>query len=40
MPDDGTIHFAEDIYAHDAALDRALARGSRVVRPARLPTKS
>ncbi|HET6958230.1 MAG TPA: L,D-transpeptidase family protein, partial [Vicinamibacterales bacterium] len=36
MPDDGTIHFAEDIYAHDAALDRALARGSRVVRPARL----
>jgi len=26
MPDDGTIHFAEDIYLHDAVLDRALAR--------------
>jgi murein L,D-transpeptidase YcbB/YkuD len=26
MPDDGTIHFAEDIYLHDALLDRALAR--------------
>jgi L,D-transpeptidase YcbB len=24
MPDDGTIHFAEDIYAHDGRLDRAL----------------
>jgi murein L,D-transpeptidase YcbB/YkuD len=26
MPDDGTIRFAEDIYRHDAKLDRALAR--------------
>jgi L,D-transpeptidase YcbB len=26
MPDDGTIHFADDIYRHDASLDRALAR--------------
>jgi murein L,D-transpeptidase YcbB/YkuD len=26
MPEDGTIHFAEDIYLHDARLDRALAR--------------
>jgi murein L,D-transpeptidase YcbB/YkuD len=26
MPDDGTIRFAEDIYLHDATLDRALAR--------------
>ena len=26
MPDDGTIHFAEDIYLHDALLDRAVAR--------------
>ena len=26
MPDDGTIHFAEDIYLHDALLDRALAQ--------------
>ena len=25
MPDDGTIHFAEDIYRHDLRLDRALA---------------
>jgi murein L,D-transpeptidase YcbB/YkuD len=24
MPEDGTIHFAEDIYDHDAKLDRAL----------------
>jgi murein L,D-transpeptidase YcbB/YkuD len=24
MPDDGLIHFAEDIYGHDAKLDRAL----------------
>ena len=24
MPDDGTIHFAEDIYRHDLRLDRAL----------------
>jgi murein L,D-transpeptidase YcbB/YkuD len=31
MPDDGTIHFAEDIYRHDLRLDRALAaaRGTR-----------
>jgi hypothetical protein len=29
MPEDGTIRFAEDIYRHDARLDRALAkRGS------------
>jgi L,D-transpeptidase YcbB len=26
MPDDGTIHFAEDIYLQDALLDRAFAR--------------
>jgi murein L,D-transpeptidase YcbB/YkuD len=26
MPDDGTIRFAEDIYKHDATLDRALAK--------------
>jgi murein L,D-transpeptidase YcbB/YkuD len=26
MPEDGTIHFAEDIYLHDARLERALAR--------------
>jgi len=26
MPEDGTIRFAEDIYLHDARLDRALAR--------------
>jgi murein L,D-transpeptidase YcbB/YkuD len=26
MPDDGTIHFAQDIYRHDALLDRVLAR--------------
>jgi len=24
MPQDGTIRFAEDIYGHDARLDRAL----------------
>jgi murein L,D-transpeptidase YcbB/YkuD len=30
MPADGTIRFAEDIYRHDAALDRALARAGRV----------
>jgi murein L,D-transpeptidase YcbB/YkuD len=26
MPEDGTIHFADDIYRHDARLDRELAR--------------
>jgi murein L,D-transpeptidase YcbB/YkuD len=26
MPDDGSIHFASDIYGHDARLDRALRR--------------
>ncbi|MGQ0733360.1 MAG: hypothetical protein ACT4QD_06840 [Acidobacteriota bacterium] len=26
MPEDGTIRFAEDIYGHDARLDRALRR--------------
>jgi murein L,D-transpeptidase YcbB/YkuD len=26
MPEDGTIRFAEDIYGHDATLDRALTR--------------
>jgi murein L,D-transpeptidase YcbB/YkuD len=26
MPEDGAIHFAEDIYRHDARLDRALRR--------------
>jgi murein L,D-transpeptidase YcbB/YkuD len=29
LPEDGTIHFAEDIYRHDAALDRALSRRRR-----------
>jgi murein L,D-transpeptidase YcbB/YkuD len=29
MPEDGTIRFAEDIYGHDARLDRALAAKSR-----------
>jgi len=27
MPDDESIHFADDIYGHDARLDRALAAG-------------
>jgi murein L,D-transpeptidase YcbB/YkuD len=26
MPEDGTIHFAEDIYGHDTKLDRALTQ--------------
>jgi murein L,D-transpeptidase YcbB/YkuD len=26
MPEDGTIQFAEDVYGHDATLDRALSR--------------
>jgi murein L,D-transpeptidase YcbB/YkuD len=26
MPEDGAIHFAEDIYGHDTRLDRALTR--------------
>lgn len=26
MPDDGSVHFAQDIYGHDARLDRALRR--------------
>jgi murein L,D-transpeptidase YcbB/YkuD len=26
MPDDGSVHFAQDIYGHDATLDRALRR--------------
>jgi murein L,D-transpeptidase YcbB/YkuD len=26
MPDDGSVHFAEDIYGHDAKLNRALDR--------------
>jgi murein L,D-transpeptidase YcbB/YkuD len=30
MPEDGTIHFAEDIYRHDMRLDRALVRQSSV----------
>ena len=29
MPEDGTIHFAEDIYRHDLRLDRALATARR-----------
>lgn len=29
MPDDGSIHFAQDIYGHDARLDRALRRSAR-----------
>ena len=28
MPEDGAVHFADDIYGHDAALERALARAS------------
>jgi murein L,D-transpeptidase YcbB/YkuD len=27
MPEDGSVHFAEDIYRHDARLDRALPEG-------------
>jgi murein L,D-transpeptidase YcbB/YkuD len=30
MPDDGTVRFADDIYRHDARLDRALVMGQRV----------
>lgn len=30
MPEDATIHFAEDIYRHDLRLDRALATAPRV----------
>jgi murein L,D-transpeptidase YcbB/YkuD len=26
MPEDGSMHFAEDIYDHDTTLDRALKR--------------
>ena len=26
MPEDGAVHFADDLYGHDAALERALAR--------------
>jgi murein L,D-transpeptidase YcbB/YkuD len=26
MPDDGSVHFAEDVYGHDVKLDRALRR--------------
>lgn len=40
MPDDGTMRFAEDIYLHDATLDRALARKSPACRSARLGMKS
>jgi murein L,D-transpeptidase YcbB/YkuD len=29
MPEDGTIHFADDIYGHDAKLDRALTQRAR-----------
>jgi hypothetical protein len=29
MPEDGTIHFADDIYGHDAKLDRALTQRGR-----------
>jgi murein L,D-transpeptidase YcbB/YkuD len=29
MPEDGTIHFADDIYGHDAKLDRALMQRER-----------
>ena len=28
MPDDGAIHLADDIYGHDARLERALAARS------------
>ena len=29
MPEDGSVHFARDIYGHDATLDRALVRSGR-----------
>jgi L,D-transpeptidase YcbB len=29
MPEDGTVRFAEDLYGHDARLDRALALAAR-----------
>jgi murein L,D-transpeptidase YcbB/YkuD len=29
MPEDGTVHFADDIYGHDAKLDRALTQRER-----------
>jgi murein L,D-transpeptidase YcbB/YkuD len=29
MPEDGTVHFADDIYGHDAKLDRALTQRGR-----------
>ena len=29
MPDDGTVRFAEDIYGHDAKLEKALSRATR-----------
>jgi murein L,D-transpeptidase YcbB/YkuD len=32
MPDDGSIHFAQDIYGHDARLDRALRRSATALR--------
>jgi murein L,D-transpeptidase YcbB/YkuD len=35
IPPDGTVHFADDVYGHDARLDRALtqaARGGRTIR--------
>jgi murein L,D-transpeptidase YcbB/YkuD len=34
LPEDGTIHFAEDIYHHDIALDRALRQRSESAAPA------
>ena len=30
LPEDGTIHFADDIYHHDTALDEALTQGSAI----------
>jgi murein L,D-transpeptidase YcbB/YkuD len=39
MPEDGTIHFADDIYGHDARLDRALKdRAMRAIPPHRSTT--
>jgi murein L,D-transpeptidase YcbB/YkuD len=30
MPEDGAVHFADDLYGHDAALEQALARAGTV----------
>lgn len=33
MPEDGTVHFADDIYGHDTVLERALARRRPMLAP-------